>query len=364
MNRAEIRRLGRTIADQIGEGQWTDTLDADHPNLFSLNDALSQSYQKYASETLCFRRLYDLLSVADQPLVGYGGFGAVTANVTQLCSAQATTVPLTIAVGEPSGLTDEFRISVSLKNNSGGALTASAVTYTVTGTLRDMRPATEELIFRAGSGQEVYQVAGGASVTLATRRRFATVTSITASATQTSDWTHSSGVYGDLPGTRVGRPLSVAYDGNTLELQNRTALGLYDLNWRYQASGTPGVWIPWDSGGFLLHPAPASDDKTITLECAVLPALATDFVEDTDEPDIPAEDHRLLAVGMVLFPMLLREPSNETAARFGALQKMWTDGISAARGGNQPQPGVIGVIGKKRALTGRVLQRINIIPPG
>jgi hypothetical protein len=328
MTRAEIIQYARFILNELG----LDYLESSSATNFDLGQAATMAYNAYARATRCFPRRYQLDAVVDQAIYAYSAFGytaADTDSISVLADASNTTA-FTLVSGKPdTTYCDRHYVTVSLTNNTGGADTGNAATYTVVGYLAGGIPYTEALAFVVAD--DLTDVADGALVTKTTAKPLISVTSITPSAAQPTDWVHSAGIGAQSPGDRLIEVNTVFWDTESSKRQlTRSTVDQMDkmsMVWRWSESGDPNYWLPAGERTISVWRPPSTADL-IYAEGDETPDPLL-FDSDTDTPDIHEDDHQLLGIKTALLA-IPRNIGQEAIARMQVFEQEWQVGCKRA----------------------------------
>lgn len=326
MTRTEIRERARFILRELG----THYVEDDPASAYGLDDAVTTAYRRYAVETKCFLVRYSILAIADQAVYAFEAFGSEAADVDALAvdADAANTTALTLIDDQPDNTyLDRHYVTVTITNGTGGTATGNASNYTVVGTQYGGIAYSEVLAFV--KADDLTNIANGGSVTKTSAKPFATVTSITPSAAQPADWTHSAGVGAQTPGTRIIEPCYIGFNEKDLGFQTEDYLNQFYPNWRWDNSATPVVCVPWGDRLMRLHPAP-STAYTIRGEFYETPDT-TLFNADSESPNINPIDHELLAEGAVSEILVYSAERGNRMALAAPVHSSWKEGLAAAR---------------------------------
>jgi hypothetical protein len=321
MTRGDLKRLTRTLLDEIDQGYLEDTDAAK----FGLNDAVFAGYSKTVRELKATRAIYGVNTIASQWQYELGAFGAHATSLEQITAYEAANpaVPYGVIAGQPaaSNFTADFRIALTFLLPAGGAF--AGCTVTVTGRTKGGRVVTASSVFPA-----VAVVPAATPITQVLGRRLSAVTAIAQTGALVGAWTRAAGTFADAGGDRVFDPVAMRHDTATLPPITVGQLEALGPSWRWDAAGTPSRWALYDDRHVAVLPAPATGAVLMRLEGFETPDPYT-FANDADEPMLHADDHELIALWAAMYT-LTQAPHDENQMRATALWPRWQAGLQAA----------------------------------
>ena len=304
-SKSELREYIRWRINEHGGGLIPTTSAVQ----FDFDEALMKSYREWARRTRCFPVELSRAAVADQAIYHYGAFDVQAADTDMLAALALAnnTTDLTL-IDNPDRLS---LVTVSLKNTAAGAVTGTAVTYTILGYGRGYMPVTDTIAFVVAD--DLTTIAAGATVTKTGSKQFLKVTSITPSAAQSAaTWSHSAGVPAATPGMRVFAIEGVWYDEKELGRRNRSDMPKEHSKWLYAESGTPDVWIPEGSQAVRLWKPPSGTDPILIPGWETPDPLT--FASDTAVTDLIDDDAEAMALWVGIMATV-RNVSDENQVR-------------------------------------------------
>ncbi len=166
-------------------------------------------------------------------------------------------------------------------------------------------------------------------------------------------------------GARMFKVVAVAYDEKQLDETTKSNLAAIDPHWRFASSSTPRLWIPAGERKIRLWPTPPSTSN-IDVEGYETPdpvfTTTASPAGDALVPDIHVGDHRLLAIGAAILP-LLNNPNEDNQLRTSPLYQELVNGWKAARKRIHGSGRASIIVGRRGAMqTGGLFLTDPIIP--